>query len=129
MLAIRDVEEGHQQVAADRGGDEPEPVLAPLAQDLALDVATGVRRSLQTGYRTGLRLRWLAGDLDALLLILTRTREQLQLPASHPGRLRVLWDWLHFFGRDVHYEIESLDVPAPARLEWRLRLRTTLPSR
>jgi predicted ATP-grasp superfamily ATP-dependent carboligase len=89
---------------------------------LALDVATGVRRSPQSAYRIGLRTRWLAGDLDALLMILKRDREQLQLPASHPGRLRVLWDWLHLWGRDLHYEIESFDDPAPARLEWRRRL-------
>jgi predicted ATP-grasp superfamily ATP-dependent carboligase len=89
---------------------------------LALDVATGTRRSLQAGYRVGLQMRWLGGDLDALLMILRRNREQLQLPASHPGRRRVLWDWLHLWGRDLHYEVESLDDPAPARLEWRRRL-------
>ena len=89
---------------------------------LALDVATGVRRSLQPGYRIGVRTRWLGGDLDALLMILKRNREQLQLPASHPGRLRALWDWLHLWGRNLHYEIESIDDPVPARLEWRRRL-------
>ena len=89
---------------------------------LALDVATGVRRSLQADYRIGLRTRWLGGDLDALLMILRRNGEQLQLPASHPGRLRALWDWLHLWGRDLHYEIESLDDPRPARFEWSRRL-------
>jgi hypothetical protein len=67
-------------------------------------------------------MRWLGGDLDALLMILKRNREQLQLPVSHPGIRRFLWDWLHLWGRDLRYEVESLDDPAPARLEWRRRL-------
>lgn len=90
--------------------------------NLALDVAVGTRRSPQPSYRTGLRSRWLGGDLDVLMMILKHNREQLRLPASHPGKLRTLWDWLHLWGRDLHYELESMDDPAPARLEWRRRL-------
>lgn len=89
---------------------------------LALDVATGAKRALQSTYRVGLQSRWLGGDLDALLMILMGSRARLCLPKSHPGKLRTLWDCLHLWGRDLHYEVESLDDPAPARLEWRRRL-------
>ncbi len=70
-------------------------------------------------YRVGVRSRWLSGDLDSLLLVLRRSRRRLDLTTAHRGRWRTLWDFLHFWGRDLYYELEQRDDLGPARLEWR----------
>ncbi len=74
-------------------------------------------------YRVGVRSRWLAGDLDAMLLQLFRSRERLNLPPSHPGRWSALAAFLSPFGPDARCEIERLDDFKPARLEWARRFK------
>lgn len=104
---------GSLQLAIDAGVDFP-CILAELA--------AGQPPEASPGYRLGVRSRWLAGDLDALIMMLTRSRRLLDLPPSHPGRLAALWSFLHLWGQDLHYEVERCDDPAPSRLEWRRRL-------
>jgi predicted ATP-grasp superfamily ATP-dependent carboligase len=72
-------------------------------------------------YRVGVRSRWLAGDLDAMLLQLFRSRARLNLPPSHPGRWSALASFLNPFGPGSRCELERLDDLAPARLEWSRR--------
>jgi hypothetical protein len=74
-------------------------------------------------YRLGVRLRWLSGDIDAMLLQLFRSRARNNLPPSHPGRWRSLASFLNPFGPVSRFELERLDDFAPARLEWRRRFR------
>ena len=51
-----------------------------------------------------------------------RSARSLNLPAKHPGRLRTLWDFCKFTGRNLHYEIERPDDFGPASFEWRRKL-------
>ena len=104
---------GSLQLAIDAGVDFPA---------LLLDVAKGMAPARVPSYRSGARSRWLAGDLDALLLTLLKGRNQLKLPAGHPGKLLSLWNFLHLWGRDTRYEVERWDDLRPAALEWRRRL-------
>jgi predicted ATP-grasp superfamily ATP-dependent carboligase len=63
-------------------------------------------------YRVGVRARWLVGDCRHLVEVM-RGR-----PAGwtdgFPERGRTARDFLRFFGRDLHYDVESLSDPLPA---------------
>lgn len=104
---------GSLQLSIDAGIDFPA---------LAVELAAGRTPATPPPYRLGVRSRWLAGDFDALLMRLLRSRRTLNLTAAHPGRLRALWDFLHFAGRDLRYEMERRDDLKPAAFEWRRKL-------
>lgn len=74
-----------------------------------------------TGYRVGVRMRWLGGDFDALVTRLTAREGSLDLPPCHPGRLKSLWNFVKTFGGRVHYELEQFSDMPPALLEWKRR--------
>jgi predicted ATP-grasp superfamily ATP-dependent carboligase len=103
---------GSLQLAIDAGVDFP---------NIATAIALGGDPPA-ADFRVGVRSRWLAGDLDALLLQLFRSRAALALPASHPGRWRALLNFLSPFGPETRLELERGDDPAPARLAWRRKL-------
>ena len=84
-----------------------------------VSVATGVEAAGGDGYQIGVRSRWLAGDLDVLLMILRRSRNSLDLPASYPGKIRSMLRFLRVGRRNARLEIERADDWTPARLEWR----------
>jgi predicted ATP-grasp superfamily ATP-dependent carboligase len=104
---------GSLQLSIDAGVDFP---------NIAAGIAMGHEPGAPPAYRIGVRSRWLAGDIDALLLQLFKSRRSLNLPASHPGRWRALASFLNPFGRAVRYELERRDDFAPARLEWSRRI-------
>lgn len=104
---------GSLQLAIDAGVDFPA---------LAVDVALERRRAPLETYRVGTRSRWLWGDVDAMLALLFRSRSQLNLPDSHPGRWRTLLNFLQPWG--TRYELERGDDFKPAVLaakRWLLR--------
>jgi predicted ATP-grasp superfamily ATP-dependent carboligase len=104
---------GSLQLAIDAGVDFPA---------LAVDVAVGRKRAPVETYRVGTRSRWLWGDVDAMLALLFRSRAQLNLPDSHPGRWRTLLSFLQPWG--TRYELERTDDLRPAALaarRWFLR--------
>lgn len=104
---------GSLQLAIDAGVDFPA---------LAVDVALGRKRAPVESYRVGTRSRWFWGDMDAMLGLLLRSRAQLNLPDSHPGRWRTLLSFLKPWG--MRYELERSDDPQPAILaakRWLLR--------
>jgi predicted ATP-grasp superfamily ATP-dependent carboligase len=101
---------GSLQLAIDAGVDFP----AMLAE-LALG---GVVQPVD-GYAQGVRSRWFWGDFDVLLAVLFRSRRQLDLPKSYPGRLRSLFDFLRLWGRNLNYEVERWDDLRPGWLEAR----------
>ena len=104
---------GSLQLAVDAGVDFPA---------LAVEVALGRKRASVKSYRVGTRSRWLWGDVDAMLALLFRSRAQLNLPESHPGRWRTLLSFLRPWG--ARYELERSDDPKPAVLaakRWLLR--------
>lgn len=104
---------GSLQLAIDAGVDFP---------SLAVAVACGEPLPDPPQYRIGVRSRWLAGDLDALAMLLFKSRARLQLPPSHPRRWRALCDFISLRGASPALELERRDDSAPARLEWRRRL-------
>lgn len=70
-------------------------------------------------YRVGTTSRWFLGDVDHLLLRLTKSNTALQLDTTAPSRWRCLLDFCNPSQRDVHYEVEWLSDPGPALLEYR----------
>jgi predicted ATP-grasp superfamily ATP-dependent carboligase len=101
---------GSLQLAIDSGVDFPALLVA---------IAAGEPVEPVTSYRQGVRSRWLLGDLDVLLLLLTRSRRSLNLPPNYPSRLASLWDFLAFWRKNQSDEVWSSDDPRPGRLEWR----------
>lgn len=104
---------GSLQLAIDAGVDFP---------SLVADMAQGRTPAEPPTYRTGVRCRWLAGDLDSLLLVLLKDRSRANIPPGHPGRLQTLRSFLRFREPEQRLEIERRDDFGPARLEWRRRL-------
>jgi len=104
---------GSLQLAIDAGVDFPR---------LLVDIAAGSVPDRAPDYRVGIRCRWLAGDLDSLILSTLKDRRAQNLPPTYPGRLRSIWNFLEFGARDTLYEVERRDDLGPARLEWRRRL-------
>lgn len=101
---------GSLQLAIDAGVDFPA---------LLADIAMGRDVPAPRDYRVGVRTRWLWGDVDALLAVMLKSRGSLNLPPGHPGRWRTLWDFCHFWGRDLNYEILQRDDLRPWLLETR----------
>jgi predicted ATP-grasp superfamily ATP-dependent carboligase len=71
-------------------------------------------------YRVGTQSRWFLGDLDHLLMRLTKTNATLHLGPDAPSMWRCAADFLRLWGRDLHYEVESLSDPRPALEEYRV---------
>jgi predicted ATP-grasp superfamily ATP-dependent carboligase len=104
---------GSLQLAIDAGVDFPL---------LLADLTRGVRPASTPTYRLGAQMRWLWGDVDSLMAMLTRSRQALKLPPAHPGRLRYLLRFLIPWRPGMKYEIERLSDPGPALLETRRRI-------
>ena len=70
-------------------------------------------------YQVGTKSRWLLGDLDHLLLRLTKSNSELHLDPHAPSRGRCLAEFCKLFQPDLHYEVESLSDPGPTLKEYR----------
>jgi predicted ATP-grasp superfamily ATP-dependent carboligase len=101
---------GSLQLAIDSGVDFPA---------ILLDIARNSDVAPVDSYKVGVRSRWFLGDLDALLAALRKPGKRLDLPATHPSRLKHTWDFLHLFGRDTRYEVLNLKDPMPGLVELR----------
>ena len=110
---------GSLQLAVDAGVDFP---------TLSVQLALGQAPAVAPSYREGVRSRWLLGDVDQLLLRLRRSPGELQLPETAPGRARAVWQFLQFCGRNLHYEIESMNDPGPGLYELREYVRALVVS-
>ncbi|HVG02478.1 MAG TPA: ATP-grasp domain-containing protein, partial [Nitrospira sp.] len=100
---------GSLQLAVDAG------VNFPL---LLLNMAMGKPETIpENGYRIGVKSRWLLGDLDQLLMRLTRRDSSLHLPPGAPSRLQALASFCRFFERDLFYEVEQADDLGPSKFE------------
>jgi protein-tyrosine-phosphatase/predicted ATP-grasp superfamily ATP-dependent carboligase len=102
---------GSLQLATDAGLNLPH-----LLHRMAKGVSEVVPRD---SYRVGTKSRWLLGDLDHLLLRLTRSKESLDLPRTAESRWRCLRNFCKLSVSDLHYEIERRDDLGPAKLEYR----------
>ena len=99
---------GSLQLAIDAGVDFP---------DILMRIAEGKEVEPNFAYKNGVKTRWFWGDVDSLLMLLFKNRTSLHLPEGHPGRIRSVVEFLRFFGKDLHYEIESLGDIRPALYE------------
>ena len=84
---------------------------------MTYQLAIGERPSVPRGYRVGTRCRWLLGDLDHLLIRLTRSAADLNLADGAPSKLRATLDFLKFVEPGLYYEIISAADPAPVLQE------------
>lgn len=74
-------------------------------------IAHGLEVEVPTKYRAGIRMRWMAGDIDRLLGVL------LRLPAdspTHPSRLRELARFIGDFNPSTKSALWSIADPGPA---------------
>jgi predicted ATP-grasp superfamily ATP-dependent carboligase len=102
---------GSLQLAIDAGLNFPH---------LVYQAVNGVPVAIpNNAYRIGTRSRWFLGDLDHLLLRLTKSNSALHLGPEAPSQWRCLAEFSRMFQRDLHYEVESLSDPGPAFLEYR----------
>lgn len=102
---------GSLQLAIDAGVDFP-GLLIRMLDDNAVPAVTG--------YRTGVRSRWFWGDVDVLLMLLTKRAEREQLPPAQRGRLQAIAAFLKWQGKDCHFEVLRLGDIRPWLLEsWR----------
>ena len=100
---------GSLQLAIDAGVNFP---------FLLLNMAMGKSETLpENGYRVGVKSRWLLGDLDQLVMRLTKSDRALNLPPGAPSKLRSLVSFCRFFERDLFYEVEDIDDFGPSLLE------------
>ena len=76
---------GSLQLAIDAGVDFPA---------LLVRAALDERPQPVTSWRLGVQSRWFWGDVDHLLAMFRRTREELALPAGAPGRAATLGSFL-----------------------------------
>ena len=106
---------GSLQLAIDAGVNFP----LMHVQLFAGEPVTSVER-----YRTGIRSRWLLGDLDHLLARFSRNGRRRS--GGLQGLRSLLWDFAKFVRRDTYYEIESWDDPGPSMHEIGVYLRTGL---
>lgn len=91
---------GSLQLAIDSGVDFPR---------LLLQAASG-ERPTRPRYHVGVRYRWLLGDVDALIKVLSTSRVGLSVPASFPSRAAYT---CAFMGRSVFERWDSFDAGDP----------------
>ena len=86
-------------------------------------LANGEEVPSQFTYKVGVRSRWLLGDLDHLLIRMTRsggTNGFFRYPTS---KLRASLDFMKFYERDLHYEVLRFEDPGPGWYEWKSYVR------
>lgn len=95
---------GSLQLAIDAGVDFPRLLLEAARGELPHDVVEG---------RPGVRLRWLLGDLDHLLLRVRKSAGELSLERGAPGRLNTLGSFLLPWRPGERWEVLRPSDPRP----------------
>ena len=116
---------GSLQLAVDSGVDFPRALL-----DVFLD-PSGASSGAASGAeaRTGVRTRWLWGDVDHLLWILRAAPGYRDHHPELPGRLGAIGAFMKLWQPDLHYEVLRLSDPRPFLRESRQWLGHVLSRR
>jgi len=77
----------------------------------------------QFNYKVGVKSRWLLGDLDHLLIRLTRFGEVNGFSPYDTSKLRACLNFMKLYERDLHYEVLRFEDRGPGWYEWRFYLR------
>jgi predicted ATP-grasp superfamily ATP-dependent carboligase len=104
---------GSLQLAIDAGVNFP---------FLLYQVALGLAPEPITRYATGIKSRWLLGDLDHLYLTL---KGHLGPDFRSSGRWRAIASFLNFFDRTTRYDVGRWNDPGPFVFELRHYLQST----
>jgi predicted ATP-grasp superfamily ATP-dependent carboligase len=99
---------GSLQLAIDAG------VNFPL---LLYRLALGEDVPASSDYQVGIKNRWLLGDLDHLWMRCRHSRPPNGSPAYPTSRLGAFLDFMKFYQRGLHYEIQRFDDPGPGWFE------------
>lgn len=99
---------GSLQLAISAGVDFPR---------LLVDAALGMEVQAATHYVSGVRSRWVLGDLDHLIARMRRSAESLGLSPGAPGRGRALLDFVSAFGPGSRGEVLRWSDPVPGAIE------------
>ena len=87
---------GSLQLAIDSGVNFPALLVASTLNEKITPVLE---------YKKGIKLRWLWGDIDNLLMILFKSHKSLKLPEAHPGRFFSILRFFKLWSRTLRYEI------------------------
>jgi predicted ATP-grasp superfamily ATP-dependent carboligase len=101
---------GSLQLAIDAGMNFPR-LLFQMAAGEAVN-------PLDNNYRTGIKSRWLLGDLDHLLMRIFKSADSLNLPPNYPAKWPCILDFARSFNRATYNEIERFTDIRPAIKEW-----------
>ncbi len=101
---------GSLQLAIDSGVNFP---------SILVKMAKGEKVKPVLDYKVGVKSRWFWGDVDVLLTLLFKKRKTLNLPPDYPGRWRSLLHFMHFWGKDLYYEVFNSDDIRPWLFETR----------
>jgi predicted ATP-grasp superfamily ATP-dependent carboligase len=86
---------------------------------ILLDVASGAPHRPEPIYRSGLRSRWLLGDVDSLIGVLRARRSKPDSAVVPVSRWKALRDFLSTGMRGMDYDVMSLGDPSPGLVELR----------
>jgi predicted ATP-grasp superfamily ATP-dependent carboligase len=90
---------------------------------LAFQLARGITPDAAPQYETGVKNRWVLGDLDHMLLRLFRSADALDLPSGAPSTMRTLVEFLKIAQPKLHYEVINGTDWKPFACELRQYLR------
>ncbi len=99
---------GSLQLAVDAGVDFPASLIA---------CASGRPPQEAAMFKTGVRTRWLLGDVDHLITRIRHSRTKLHIAADSPGRARLVVDFLLTTVGRARNEVFRLSDPLPAVVE------------
>lgn len=95
---------GSLQLAIDAGVDFPKLLLKTIEEKPITPILN---------YKLGVKTRWFWGDVDLLLMLLFKSSKSLNLAPKKYRKIKALIDFMKFWGKDLNYEILSMDDIKP----------------
>ena len=95
---------GSLQLAVSAGIDFPVLLLKLLQGDKPSDLKS---------YQIGLKMKWLLGTLDHMLIRLRNSDVKLNLPAGYPSKLQTIVDFMKFKEAGCGFDVLKISDPKP----------------